>query len=44
MKTNELRMMKYHEAINGLDSELWKAKVRKEHQRMVDSDVFEKFK
>jgi hypothetical protein len=37
MNTNELRMMKYHEAINGPDSELWKAKMRKEHQRMVDS-------
>jgi hypothetical protein len=27
MNTNELQMVKYHEAINGLDSELWKAEV-----------------
>jgi hypothetical protein len=44
MNTNELRVMKYHEAINGPDSELWKAEVRKEHQRMVDSGVFKKVK
>jgi hypothetical protein len=28
MNTNELRVMKYHEAVNGPDSELWKAKVK----------------
>jgi hypothetical protein len=44
MNTNELRVMKYHEAINIPDSEFWKAKVRKEHQRMVDSGIFEKVK
>ena len=36
--------MKYHEAINGLDGELWKAEVVKEHQRMIDSGVFEPVK
>ncbi len=36
--------MKYHEAINGPSSKLWKAKVVKEHQRMVDSGVFEPVK
>jgi hypothetical protein len=44
MNTNELGVMKYHEAINGPDSELWKAEVKKEHQRMVDSGVFKKVK
>jgi hypothetical protein len=44
MNTNELPMMKYNEAINGPDSELWKAEVRKEHKRIVDSGVFKKVK
>ncbi len=44
MNTNKLCVMKYHQAINGPDSELWKAKVRKGHQRMVDSGVFKKVK
>jgi hypothetical protein len=35
MKTNELRVMKYHEAINSPDSELWNAKVRQEHQKWL---------
>ncbi len=42
--TNELGMMKYHEAINGPDSKKWTAKVKTEHGRMVKSDVFEKVK
>jgi hypothetical protein len=36
--------MKYHEAINGPDNELWKAEVAKEHQRMIDRGVFEPVK
>jgi hypothetical protein len=32
--------MKYHEAINGPDGELWKEEVKKEHKRMIDSGVF----
>jgi hypothetical protein len=36
--------MKYHEAINGPDGKLWKAEVAKEHQRMIDSGVFEPIK
>jgi hypothetical protein len=42
--TNELCMMKYHEAINGPDGKKWKAKVNTEHGRMVKSGVFEKVK
>jgi hypothetical protein len=42
--TNELRVMKYHEAINGPDGKKWKAKVKTEHGRMVKSGVFEKVK
>jgi hypothetical protein len=42
--TNELCMMKCHEAINGPDDENWKAEVKTEHGRMVKSDVFEKVK
>ncbi len=42
--TNELRVMKYHEAINGPDGKKWKAKVNTEHGRMVKSGVFEKVK
>ena len=33
--------MKYLEANNGPDGKLWKAEVAKEHQRMIDSGVFE---
>jgi hypothetical protein len=36
--------MKYHEAINGPDSKLWKAKVAKEHQKMVNSGLFKPLK
>jgi hypothetical protein len=43
-KTNELCVMKYHEAINGPDNKKWKAKVKTEHGRMVKSCVFEKVK
>ncbi len=42
--TNELRVMKYHEALNGPDGKRWKAKVKTEHERMVKSDVFEEVK
>jgi hypothetical protein len=42
--TNELRVMKYHEALNGPDGKKWKAKVKIEHRRMVKSGVFEKVK
>ncbi len=38
--TQELRVMKYHEAINGPDGELWKEELKKEHKRMIDSRVF----
>jgi hypothetical protein len=44
LNTNELRVMTYHEAINGPDGEKWKAEVKKEHKRMVDSGVFKKVK
>jgi hypothetical protein len=33
--------MKYHEAINGHNGKLWKIEVPKEHQRIIDSGVFE---
>ncbi len=42
--TNKLRVMKYHEPINGPDGKKWKAKVKTEHGRMVKSGVFEKVK
>jgi hypothetical protein len=42
--TNELGMMKYHEAINGQDGKKWKAEVKTEHGSMVESGVFEKVK
>jgi hypothetical protein len=42
--TNELCVMKYHEAINGPDGKKWKAKVKTEHGRMVKSGDFEKVK
>jgi hypothetical protein len=40
-KTQELKVMKYHEAINGPDEDAWKAEVKKEHGRMVHNKVFE---
>ncbi len=42
--TNVIRMMMYHEAIDGPDGKKWKAKVKTEHGRMVKSGVFEKVK
>jgi hypothetical protein len=42
--TNMLRVMKYHEALNGRDGKKWKAEVKTEHGRMVKSGVFEKVK
>ncbi len=42
--TLELKVMKYHEAINGPDGEAWKAKVKKEHHRMLINGVFEPVK
>ena len=39
--TNELRVMSYHEALNGPDGALWKAEIKTEHRRMVSSGVFE---
>jgi hypothetical protein len=39
--TQELKVMKYHEAINGPDGDAWKAEVKKEHGRMVHNKVFE---
>jgi hypothetical protein len=42
--TNELRMMKYHEAINGSDGKKQKAEVKTEHRRMVKSGVFDEVK
>jgi hypothetical protein len=32
--TQELKVMKYHEAINGPDSDAWKVEMKKEHGRM----------
>ncbi len=42
--TNELQVMKYHEALNGPDGKKWKAKVKTEHGQMVKRGVFEKVK
>jgi hypothetical protein len=40
--TQELKVMKYHEAINGPDGDAWKAEVKKEHgSRMVHNKVIE---
>jgi hypothetical protein len=36
--------MIYSEAINGPDCKLWKPEVAEEHQRMIDSGVFEPVK
>jgi hypothetical protein len=44
LNTQEFQVMKYHEAINGPNGKLWKAKVAKEHQRIVDSGVFKPVK
>ncbi len=42
--TNELCVMKYHEAMNGPDGKKWKAKVNTEHGSIVKSGMFEKVK
>ncbi len=42
--TLELKVMKYHEAINGPSGKVWKEEVRKEHQRMIKNGVFEPVK
>ncbi len=42
--TNELCVMKYHEAINGEEGKKWKAEVNTEHGRMIKRGVFEKVK
>ncbi len=42
--TNDLRVMKYHEVINGPDSKKRKAEIKTENGRMVKSGVFEKVK
>jgi hypothetical protein len=44
--TNELRLIGYHEAINGPDGKKWKEEVRTgtEHGRMVQSGVFKRVK
>jgi hypothetical protein len=42
--TNELCVMKYHEALNDPDGKKWKAKAKTEHGRMVKSCIFEKVK
>jgi hypothetical protein len=42
--TLELKVMKYHEAINGPDGKAWKEEVRKEHQRMINNGIFEPVK
>ncbi len=39
--TLELKVMKYHEAINRPGGKAWKEEVRKEHQRMINNGVFE---
>ncbi len=39
--TQELKVIKYHEAINGPNLDAWKAEVKKEHGRMVHNKVFE---
>jgi hypothetical protein len=36
--------MKYHGAINGPDGKLWKAEVTQDHQRMINSGLFEPVK
>jgi hypothetical protein len=42
--TQELQVVKYHEAFDGPDVELWKEEVAKEHKRMINSGVFEPVK
>ena len=42
--TDELRQMKYKEAINGPDGEAWKKEIKNEHDRMIKNKVFEELK
>ncbi len=42
--TLELKVMKYYEAINRPGGKAWKEEVRKEHQRMINSGIFEPVK
>ena len=39
--TLELKVMKYHEAVNGPDGKAWKTKVKKEHNRRMASGISE---
>ncbi len=39
--TNELKPMKYNEAIHGPDGEAWKQEIENEHNCMVKNQVFE---
>ena len=41
---NELKPMKYNEAIHGPDGEAWKQEIKNEHNRMVKNQVFGKLK
>ena len=38
--TNELKVMKYREAVNGPDGESWKEEILNEHDRMLKNNVF----
>ena len=42
--TNELKPMKYKQAISGLDAKEWRAEIDNEHDRMVKNSVFEPIK
>ncbi len=39
--TNKLKVMNYKEAVNGPDSEHWKAEVENKYQQMFTNKVFE---
>jgi hypothetical protein len=39
--TNELKVMKYREAVNGPDGDSWKEEIINEHNRMLKNEVFE---
>ena len=38
--TNELKVIKYNQSINGLDEETWKAEIINEHSNMMKDKVF----
>ena len=38
--TNELKVMKYNQAVNGPEGEIWKAEIINEHSRMIKNKVF----